>query len=100
MSDYTPEPVWSSGTITYSFADTTYAQDVFRPFDATLSAADQAIVNQAIEAWEKVSGLTFVEVPDSSNPSDAADIRIGFSDLNTQSTGVVGWTSWTSSNGA
>jgi Matrixin len=99
MSEYTSEPVWASGTITYSFADTTYAQDVFHPFDATLDAADQAIVNQAIEAWEKVSGLTFVEVADSSNPADAADIRIGFSDLNTQSTGTVGWTSWTSNGG-
>ncbi len=99
MSDYTSEPTWSSDTITYSFAQTTYAQDVFHPFDAALDAAQQTIVNQAIAAWEQVSGLHFVEVPDSSNPAQAADIRIGFTDLNTQSTGTVGWTSWTSSNG-
>lgn len=99
MSEYTPEPIWSSGTVTYSFADTTYAQDVFHPFDAALDPAQQAIVNEAIQAWEQVSGLQFVEVLDSPNPAQAADIRIGFTDLNTQSTGTVGRTSWTSSNG-
>jgi hypothetical protein len=92
-------PRWPSDVITYSFAQSTYGQDVFHPFDAALDTAAQAVVNQAIQNWEQVSGLTFVEVPDSSNPAASADIRIGWTNLDTAKSGVLSRASWTSHDG-
>ncbi|MFM0047280.1 matrixin family metalloprotease [Paraburkholderia sediminicola] len=52
-------------------------------------------VQQAFMTWAAASGLTFTEV----SPTSPADIQIGFSDLNTPTSGVVGYTSYQASAG-
>lgn len=95
-------PKWASKTITWSFANSTYAQDAATPFSSPVGSAYQGLVQQAVQRWAAVSGLTFVQQADSTDPSQAANIRIGFADLNTPSSYVVGYTSYrytTSSTG-
>ena len=86
-------PTWRPGTITWSFATSTYADDQARfGFSSTITGAYQAIVVQAIQKWASVSGLVFQQVSDTSVPSSAADIRIGFAKLDTAKTNIVGET--------
>jgi hypothetical protein len=95
-------PKWASKTITWSFANSTYAQDAATPYSSPVGSAYQGLVQQAVQRWAAVSGLTFVQQADSADPSQAANIRIGFADLNTPSSYVVGYTSYhytTSSTG-
>jgi predicted Zn-dependent protease len=58
-------------------------------------AAYQGDVQAAFNAWGTATGLTFEEV---SNPSQA-DINLEFSDLNTPTSGIAGYTNYTASNG-
>jgi hypothetical protein len=83
-------PVWASPTITWSFAQSNFASDAsnfaYDPSFGTFTndvtqAGDQAVIEQALSDWAAVTGLTFVEVPDSSTNVGEADIRIGWSDF-------------------
>ncbi len=97
MSSYTIiGPEWHPGPITWSFAATTYSADQPQyAFSNPITAAYQATVVQAIQKWASASGLVFQQVPDSPTLAGAADIRIGFADLNTAATHTVGSTAWT-----
>ncbi len=88
-------PKWQPGTITWSFAATTYAADQTRlAFSNPITAAYQATVVQAIQKWASVSGLVFQQVADTPDSSNAADIRIGFATLNTATTKTIGETAY------
>lgn len=78
---------WGSEIVTYSLADAPVSNDT--PFSGYLSSQYDALVEQAFATWGAASGITFEEVSDSSQ----SDIRVGFSDLNTASSGVVGYRS-------
>jgi len=96
-------PKWASRTITWSFANSTYGQDAATPFSSSIGAAYQSTVQQAVQRWAAVSGLNLVQQADSADPTKAANIRIGFADLGTPTSYVVGYTSYhytTSSTGA
>lgn len=96
-------PTWASHTITWSFAASTYAQDAATPFSSPIGTAYQSTIEQALQRWASASGVTLVQQADSADPSQAADIRIGFADLSTPTSNVVGYTNYhytTSSTGA
>ncbi len=86
---------WATTSITYSFATGTYSSDASDPFSSSIGGSYQNAIQWALQQWASVTPLTFTQVAD----SQSADIRIGFGDLNTSSTGVIGQTSlfWTSS---
>src|SRR5689334_1431933 len=93
MTNYALEGAkWPVTDVTWSFATSTYAADSADPFSSAIGAQYQAAVQWALKEWSSVAPITFTQLPDSSNPSQAADIRIGFADLNTASTGVIGQT--------
>ncbi len=86
--DFTFEgPVWANTTITWSLASFSYSSsfDTQHPFshsiDPTAQAAEVAVIQQAFDAWSAVCGVTFVQVADSSDPANAADIRLGWGNL-------------------
>ncbi len=85
---------WASQTVTWSFANSTYSQDVAIPFSSTIGAAYQSTVQQAVQRWAAVSGLNIVQQADSADPTKAANIRIGFANLGTPTSYVVGYTSY------
>ena len=87
-------PKWGSPTITWSFASSTYAEDAAMPFSSTIGAAYQSTVQQAVQHWAAVSGLNLVQQADSADPIKAANIRIGFADLNTPTSYTMGYTSY------
>jgi predicted Zn-dependent protease len=95
--DYELEPFhWASKVITWAFATTNYSQDSTTPFSSAISASqslEQQAVEGAFSAWAAVAGLTFEQVADTSNPANAADIRIGWGDLS--SGGELGQASYT-----
>ena len=71
--------VWSTPTLTWSFAETTYAADTSASFsDVVTQSADQAVIEQALADWSAATGLVFVEMPDSPDLAGAADLRIGW----------------------
>ncbi|MDQ2805217.1 MAG: matrixin family metalloprotease, partial [Pseudomonadota bacterium] len=96
MSEYALEgPSWPSKAVTWSFAAYEYPADASDPFSGPIAVpAEQALVMQAFAAWQAVSGLTFVEEPDSANPPGAADIRVGFGALSAASEDTIGLTDW------
>ncbi len=73
---------WDSQVITWNF---TAPAGV----DATVGAAYMAQGQQALDAWASATSLSLQEVFDPSQ----ADIRIGFGQLDTAGSGVVGYTS-------
>ncbi|WP_082163191.1 beta strand repeat-containing protein [Caballeronia mineralivorans] len=73
---------WAGEVVTWSLAS-----DVGSQYDAE--------VQNAFATWAAASGITFEEVTGSSQ----SDIQIAFSDLNTSTTGVVGYTDYQVSNG-
>lgn len=81
---------WSSTPITWSFAQSTLPQDTSTPFSDPVSATYQSTIEQALQRWASVTGLNFVQ----QNDSSSVDVRIGFADLNTASTGTVGDTTY------
>ncbi len=97
MASYTFDgPEWQPGPITWSFAATTYSADQSQyVFSDPITAAYQATVLQAIQKWASASGLVFQQIPDSPTLAGAADIRIGFAELNTATTHHIGYTGWT-----
>ncbi|HEX4260801.1 MAG TPA: matrixin family metalloprotease, partial [Acetobacteraceae bacterium] len=83
-------PVWNTDTITWSFIQFVYPGDP--TFDQQITPALQSTITAAFDKWESVDpSLNFVNVPDSSDESQAADIRVGFADLSTI-TGEIGET--------
>lgn len=88
-------PTWPAGPITWSFAASTYFQDLFsQPFSSFVPAAYQATVAQAVQRWADVSELTLQQVPDTPTVFGAPDIRIGFGRLGTATTLHVGITNY------
>lgn len=81
---------WSDTDITWSFATSNYSSDGFAPFSSPISNQYQGAIQGAFQKWAAVAPLTFTQVPDASDYSRAADIRIGFGLLNTASTVVIG----------
>ena len=79
---------WDSQIITWSLSDPSGA-------DSTADAAYETQVQQAFATWAAASGLTFEEVSDPSQ----ADIQIGFGELDTATSAVVGYTSGQAQNG-
>ncbi|MDE3238078.1 MAG: matrixin family metalloprotease [Paracoccaceae bacterium] len=85
--------VWGSKVITWSLADASGPDaGVFSGFMGT---SELAAVKGAFAAWAKVSGLTFVQVADGTQ----ADIRLGYGSFDTQTSGVLGYTSYSSTDG-
>lgn len=72
---------WDSQTVTWSFTPPVGT-------DSVAEATYLAQVQQAFSTWAAASGLTFEEA---SSPSQA-NIQIGFGQLGTATTGVVGYT--------
>ena len=94
MTDYALEGAkWPTDTITWSFATSTYGEDSSDPFSNPIASQYQQAVENDLQAWSGAAPLHFVQVANSADPRQAADIRIGFGDLNTASTGVIGQTS-------
>lgn len=79
---------WDSQTVTWSFTPP-------QGMDSVAEATYMAQVQQAFATWAAASGLTFEEA---SSPSQA-DIQIGFGQLGTATTGVVGYTTGTVQGG-
>ncbi|KWH44227.1 hypothetical protein WM00_34020 [Burkholderia cepacia] len=79
---------WDNQIITWSLAAPTGASS------AAIASYDNA-AEQAFAAWAAASGLTFKEVSDPSQ----ANIQIGFSDLDTKQSGVVGYTTYQAQSG-
>ncbi len=87
-------PTWASHTITWSFASSTYSQDAATPFSSSIGAAYQSTVQQAVQRWAAASGLNLVQQTDTTDPTKAANIRIGFADLGTATSNQIGYTSY------
>jgi hypothetical protein len=78
---------WGRGSaITWSLADRPGTAE--SPFSGYMGAEYEPFVRQAFRTWAAASGLKFEEVADSTQ----VDIRLGWGDFNTSSTGVVGHT--------
>ena len=75
---------WSGPVVTWSFA--TGSGSEYNPLSGTVQAQYQEAIEQALQTWANATGLIFQEVPD----SKASDIRIGWEDLDTSTTGVIG----------
>jgi hypothetical protein len=78
---------WDSQVITWSFAGATGTNG---SSTSPAEAAYESEIQQAFATWAKASGLIFEEVAGSAQ----ADINIGFGELNTATTGVVGYTTY------
>ena len=95
---YSSSYLWPSGTteLTYSFNDYIFSSsDAARQakFHLTLSENYRNLVREAMDAWERVSGVRFREVAD--DPDN--DIRIGWSAESDGLYGTLGVaTTWTS----
>jgi hypothetical protein len=81
---------WNHKTITYAFGTSSDPK-----FSGAIEAQYQATIAQSFSDWAAASGLTFQQVSDPSK----ADIVLGWSDLNTQQSGVLGRTSLKSKGG-
>jgi predicted Zn-dependent protease len=79
--------------ITWSFA--TSPGTTAAPFSGYIDHSYKAAVEKAFQTWAAASGLTFKEVPDGA----ASDIRIGWGNFDTSTSGVIGYTSYRQRNG-
>ena len=78
---------WTRGSaITWSVANRSGSAE--SPFSGYMGSQYEPFVRQAFRTWAAASGLTLRQVAD----SDQADIRVGWGDFNTSSTGIVGHT--------
>jgi YD repeat-containing protein len=85
---------WDTQVVTWSFGSGAGPNAAL--FSNSISSQYQATIGQAFAAWGAASGLTFEEVPDSAS----SDIRVGFGDFQTSTTGVAGYTNYQSTDGA
>ncbi|NWB45691.1 matrixin family metalloprotease, partial [Pseudomonas gingeri] len=80
--------------ITWSLADSQGTQAA--PFSGYMDSTDESVVQGAFNTWAaSMPGVTFEEVSDSAQ----SDIRVGFGDFNTATTGIIGYTSYQANNG-
>jgi predicted Zn-dependent protease len=80
---------WDQQVITWSLADSAGTQAAL--FSGYMGSAEESVVQAAFNTWASATpGVTFEEVADSAQ----SDIRVGFGDFNTATTGVVGYTSY------
>ncbi|MBN3851311.1 matrixin family metalloprotease [Paraburkholderia sp. Ac-20342] len=92
MADATP----TSGTGSAVDSGNKWAGDIITwSLGANMGSQYDEEVQQAFAAWAAASGLTFEEVSGSSK----ADIQIGFSDLDTATTAVAGYTTYRTGGG-
>jgi len=85
---------WDQQVITWSVADSSGTQAA--PFSGYMGSAEESVVQAAFNTWASATpGVTFEEVSDSAQ----SDIRVGFGDFNTATTGVVGYTSYQANDG-
>ena len=85
---------WDQQVVTWSLADSQGTNAA--PFSGYMDSSYESTVQEAFNAWAAADpGITFKEVSDSSQ----SDIRLGFGNFNTTTSGVVGYTSYQSSNG-
>ncbi len=88
---------WASNTVTWTFADpTTNPTDGFS--SGITNSAQQAAVEQSLQAWAQASGLHLEQVADTT--AATPDLLIGYGDFNAYNTGQVGDTgyAWDGSN--
>ncbi len=81
-------PKWDDGHITWSFALQTFSKDAAHPFSRPIDAEVLLIIEQAFSQWATVSGLTFEKVVDTADPTQAADIRIGWGSFGRSATTI------------
>ena len=62
------------------------------PISAPIFGTAQATVAAAFARWAAVTGLTLIQVPDNSDPAQAAGIRVGYASLNPGQTGTFSTT--------
>jgi predicted Zn-dependent protease len=80
---------WATKTITWSFANS--AGTAASPFSSYVTSTQyQNLVKQAFAAWGAAGGLTLTQVSDSTS----ADIRVGFGDFSTATSGIAGYTAY------
>ena len=85
---------WNQTVITWSLADSPGPSSA--PFSGYMSSTYAATVQGAFNTWAaQMPGVTFKEVLDSSQ----SDIRIGFGNLNSPTTSLIGDTTLSSQNG-
>jgi predicted Zn-dependent protease len=72
--------------VTWSFATNPGTQA--SPFSDYVTAQYQQAIDQAMQTWADLSGLTLRQISD----SVASDIRVGWGDFATSTSGVVGFT--------
>ncbi len=78
---------WNTGTaITWSIAKSQGTAEA--PFSGYMGQEYEGLIARAFQTWSAASGLTFQEVAD----SPAVDIRLGWGQFHTASSGVVGHT--------
>jgi hypothetical protein len=78
---------WNTGSaITWSVAKAQGTAD--SPFSGYMGQEYEGLIARAFQTWSAASGLTFQEVAD----SPAVDIRLGWGQFHTASSGVVGHT--------
>jgi hypothetical protein len=77
---------WTDPTLTWSFASGPTGGA--SPLSGAIGAQEQPIIEAALQAWSAASGLTFQQV----DAGAAADITIGWADLATSASSVVGYT--------
>jgi len=77
---------WDSQVITWSLSG---------PDGGTADSAEEAAAQKAFATWASASGLTFQEVSDPAQ----ADIHVGWGDLGTPNSGVVGYTTYQAQKG-
>src|SRR4051794_2676139 len=85
--------------LTWSFALETFSEDAAHPFTRAIEAEWRSAIEQAFSRWSAISGLTFEQVPDASQSSQVADIRIGWGSFGA-SASTIGETSLSYWNGA
>ncbi|MDR3405238.1 MAG: matrixin family metalloprotease, partial [Chthoniobacter sp.] len=85
---------WAGSAVTWSFATGTGTDAA--PLSGSIEAQYQGAIEQALQTWANVTGLTFQQVSD----SPSADIRIGWGSFDTNDSGVIGLTSYSASDGA
>ena len=83
-----------SRTVTWSFAVS--SGSVADPISSAVGSPYQATIEKALQSWSSATGLTFQQVASASD----ADIKIGFGDFASKSTGVLGYTDARDSGGA
>ena len=85
---------WNQPVITWSLADNPGTPSA--PFSSYMTSDYAATVQEAFGTWAALMpGVKFEQVSDSSQ----SDIRLGFGDLNSPATSLIGYTTPLSSNG-